>query len=66
MKYVEKLKPRFDRVLAFEPTGWTHAGGTRQTGLDKLRPKMKRDNVTIYGEMVDSDGARFCYIETGH
>ena len=44
---MEKLKPHFDCVLAFEPTGWTHS--SRVPSLDNIRPKWTRDRVTLYG-----------------
>lgn len=44
--YFESLKPAFDHLLAFEPTGWTHS--KRTLSLDNLRPKATSKNVTIY------------------
>lgn len=44
--YLESLKPTFDHLLAFEPTGWTHSKKT--LSLDNLRPKASSRNITIY------------------
>lgn len=46
--YLANLKPRFDQVLAFEPTGWTHS--QKVPSLDNIKPKINREKVTLYGE----------------
>ena len=38
----------YDSVLALEPTGWTHNKKFRS--LSELKPKMKRDRITLYGK----------------
>ena len=38
---------RFDCVLALEPTGW--ACNKKFTTLAELKPKLKRDRITLYG-----------------
>ncbi|ELT87607.1 hypothetical protein CAPTEDRAFT_226585 [Capitella teleta] len=48
LEYLNKLKPRFDSVLALQPTGWSHSSGGGG-GLDAIRPKRSQGNITIYG-----------------
>ena len=49
-EYLEGLKCKFDSILAISPTGWTHSNKT--VGLDKIRPKLRRGNIIVYGESV--------------
>ncbi len=48
--YLEKLKPHFDKILALEPTGWTHSD--KITDLGKIRPKRKSEKIIIYGKNI--------------
>ncbi|RUS71833.1 hypothetical protein EGW08_020396, partial [Elysia chlorotica] len=38
---------RYENILAFQPTGWTHSD--KQTSLNQLKPKWSRDGITLYG-----------------
>ena len=38
----------YDSVLALEPTGWTHNKTFKS--LSELKPKLKRDRITLYGK----------------
>ena len=49
-EYLEGLKCKFDSILAISPTGWTHSNKT--VSLDKIRPKLRRGNITVYGETI--------------
>ncbi|KAI8490767.1 DNA cross-link repair 1A protein [Branchiostoma belcheri] len=44
--YLEGYKPRYDSVLAFEPTGWTHSSSV--STVANIRPK-RHGNITVYG-----------------
>ncbi|XP_078668778.1 DNA cross-link repair 1A protein-like isoform X2 [Branchiostoma floridae x Branchiostoma belcheri] len=44
--YLEGYKPRYDSVLAFEPTGWTHSNSV--STVANIRPK-RQGNITVYG-----------------
>ncbi|XP_052772255.1 DNA cross-link repair 1A protein-like isoform X1 [Mya arenaria] len=37
----------YDRVLAFEPTGWTHS--KKKIALEDIKPKFNKDGITLYG-----------------
>ena len=49
-EYLEGLKCKFDSILAISPTGWTHSNKT--VGLDKIRPKLRRGSITVYGKTI--------------
>ena len=51
-EYLGKFKAKYDHILAFEPTGWTHKKAI--TDLRQLKPKRKQDNIVIYGKIISN------------
>lgn len=44
--YLDAFRPRYDHLVAFEPTGWTH--NRKTLTLSNLRPKASSRHVTVY------------------
>ena len=44
--YLESHKHRFDRLVAFSPTGWSNAAKTTQK--DEIKPRKVKPNILIY------------------
>ncbi|CAH1782855.1 unnamed protein product [Owenia fusiformis] len=44
--HLSKFKNKFSRLVAFEPTGWTHGV---KFSMDNPQPKLNRDNIILYG-----------------
>jgi len=53
MSYLSSLQPKFDHILAFEPTGWTHSN--RILSVENIRPRCCNSHVTIYGIYIATD-----------
>lgn len=46
-QHLAKYKAKFDRILAFKPTGWTHSD--KNKSLSDIRPSLNRENIILYG-----------------
>jgi DNA repair metallo-beta-lactamase len=48
--YLNPLRPQFDHVLAFEPTGWTYSNKT--LSVENIRPRVCNAQLTLYGKLL--------------
>ena len=50
-EHLQTNSKKYTAILAIEPTGWTHS--KNKTPLSLIKPKLKKDNVTIYGRWME-------------